>query len=69
MGNRKGTYRGLVGRPEGNRPLERPKSRWEDNINTDFQEIGWGNVDRIYLGHNKGKWLALVSAAMNLRVP
>jgi hypothetical protein len=69
MGDRKGTYRVLVGRPEGNRPLERPKSRWEDNINTDFLEIGWENVDRIYLGHNKDKWLALVSEAMNLRVP
>jgi hypothetical protein len=49
MGDRRGAYRGLVGRPEGKRPLGRPKRRWEDNIKTHLQEIKWENVDLIHV--------------------
>ena len=50
MGERKGTYKILTGRPEGRRPLGRPRGRWEDNITMDLQEVGWGGgMDRIYL--------------------
>jgi hypothetical protein len=45
IGERRGTYRALVGKPEGRRPLERPKRRWEDNIKMDLREVGWGDAD------------------------
>jgi len=62
-------YRGLVGKPEGKRPLGRPRRRWEDNIRIDFQEVGCGGMDWIELAQDRGRWRALVNAVMNLRVP
>jgi hypothetical protein len=61
-------YRILVGRPEGRRPLGRPRHRWEDNIEIDLQEVGWG-MDWIELAHDRDRWRALVNVVMNLRVP
>jgi len=68
-GERRGANTVLVGRPEGNRPLGRPRRKWEDNIKMDLQEIGWGGMDWIELAQNKGRWRDLVNAVMNLRVP
>jgi hypothetical protein len=62
-------YRLLVGKPEGRRPLGRPRRRWVDNIKIDLLEIGWGDVDWIGLAQDGDKWRALVNAVMNLRVP
>jgi hypothetical protein len=69
MGEVRGTYRILVGRPEGRRPLERPRHRWEDNIKMDLQEVGWEGVDWIDMAQDRDRWQALVNAVMNLRVP
>jgi hypothetical protein len=69
MGEKRGAYRILVGRPEGRRPLGRPRRRWEDNIKTDFQEVGWVGMDWIELAKDRDGWRALVDAVMNLRVP
>jgi hypothetical protein len=68
-GERRGAYRVLVGKPEGRRPLGRPRRRWEDNIKTDLGEVGWGCVDWIGLTQDRDRWRALVSAVMNLGVP
>jgi len=59
----------LVGKPEGRRPLSRPRRRWEDNIKMDIQEVGCGGMDWIELIRNRDRWRALVNALMNLRVP
>ena len=69
VGERRGVYRVLVGKPEEKRPLGRPRRRWEDNIKTDLQEVGCGGIDWIELAHDKDRWRALVNAVMNLRVP
>jgi hypothetical protein len=69
MGERRGAYRALVGKPEGRRPLGRPRLRWEDNIKMDLREVGWGVVDWIDLAQDRDRWRALVNAVMNLRVP
>ena len=69
MGERRGVYRLLVGKPEGKRPLERPRCRWEDNIKMDLQEVGWGGMDWIDLAEDRDRWWALVNAVMNLQVP
>jgi hypothetical protein len=69
MGERRGVYRVLVGKPEGKRPLGRSRQRWEDNIKMDLQEVGCGGVDWIDLDKVSDKWQALVSVVMNLRVP
>jgi hypothetical protein len=69
MGEGRGAYRILVRRPEGRRPLGRPKRRWENNIKMDLQEVGWDGVDWIDMAQDRGRWRALVSAVMNLRVP
>jgi hypothetical protein len=69
MGEGRGAYRILVGRPEGRRPLGRPRRRWEDNIKMDLQEVGWGGIDGIDMAQDRDRWRALVSAVMNLRVP
>ena len=69
MGEERGAYRMLVGKPEGKRPLGRPRRRWVDNIRTDLQEVGCGYMDWIGLTQDRDRWRALVSAVMNLRVP
>jgi len=69
MGEERGVYRVLVGKPEGKRPLGRPRRRWVDNIKTDLQEVGCGQVDWIWLAQDRDRWRKLVSAVMNLRVP
>jgi len=69
MGEGRGVYRVLVGKPEGRRPLGRPRRRWEDNIRMDLREVGCGCVDWMELAKDWGMWRALVSAVMNLRVP
>jgi hypothetical protein len=58
-----------VAKPEGKRPLGRPRRRWADNIKMDLGETGWGRVDWICLVQDTNKWKALVNAVMNLRVP
>jgi hypothetical protein len=68
MGEKRGAYRILVGRPEGRPPLGRPRRRWKDNIKMDLQEVGWG-IDWIELAQDRDRWGALVNAVMNLRVP
>ena len=65
----KGAYRVLVGKPEGKRPLGRPRRRWVDNIRMDLQEVGCGYVDWIGLAQDRDRWRMLVSAVMKLRVP
>jgi hypothetical protein len=62
-------YNILVGRPEGKRPLGRPRRRWEDNIEMDLREIGFGDVDWIHLAQDRDRCRALVNMVMNLRVP
>ena len=69
MGEERGAYRVLVGKPDGKRPLGRPRIRWVDNIRMDFQEVGCGYVDWIGLAQDRDRWRTLVSAVMNLRVP
>jgi len=69
MGERRGVYRVLVGKPEGKRPLGRPKRWWEDNIKMDLQEVGCEGMDWIELAQNRGSWWALVIAVTKLRVP
>jgi hypothetical protein len=69
MGAKKNAYRILVGKPEGKRPLGRPRGRWVDNIKMDVGEIGWGGMDWIDLAQDTDQWRALVSTVMNLRVP
>jgi len=68
MGDRRGVYRGLVGKPEGKRPLGRHRHRWEDNIKMDFQEVGCEDVDWIELARDKDRWRAVVNEVMNFRV-
>ena len=69
MGDRRGVYRVLVGKPEGRRLLARPRLRWEDNIKMDLHEVGCGGMDWMELAQDKESWRALVNAVMNLRVP
>ena len=69
VGEGKGVYRVLVGKPEGKRPLGRPRRRWEDNIKTDLQEVGGSFGDWMDLAQDRDRWRALVSAVMNFRVP
>jgi len=65
----RGVYRVLVGKPEGKRPLGRPRRRWVDNNRMDLQELGCGYMDWIGLAQDRDMWRTLVSAVMNLRVP
>jgi len=67
-GERRGKYWVLVGRPERKRPFRKPRWRWEDNINIDFQEVGCGGKDWIKLAEDRDRWRAFVDAVMNLRV-
>jgi len=69
MGEKRGVYRILIGKPEGKRPHGRPRRRWEDNIKMDLQEVGCGGIDWIELAVDRNKWRAFVNAVMNLRVP
>jgi hypothetical protein len=69
MGDKRGAYRDLVGRPEGKSLLGIPRRRWKNNIKINFQEKGRRNMSGFDLAHNREKWRALVRAVMNLRVP
>jgi hypothetical protein len=69
MGEGRGVFRVLVGKPEGKRPLVRSRRRWEDNIKMDLQEMGCGSIDWIQLAQDRDRWRALMNAVMNLRVP
>ena len=69
VGIRRGVYRVLVGKPERKRPLGRLRRRWEDNIKTDLQEVGYGVMDWIGLAQDRESWRALVNVVMNLWVP
>jgi len=62
-------YGVLLGKPEGRKPLGRPRRRWVDNIRMDLQEVGCGYMDSIGLAQDRDRWRTLVSAVMNLRVP
>jgi hypothetical protein len=68
MGEERKVYKVLVGKPEGKRPLGRPRCRWEDVVRMDLREIGLGGVDWIRLSQDRDRWRAVVSAVMNLRV-
>jgi hypothetical protein len=68
MGEERKMYKVLVGKPEGKRPLGRPRCLWEDEITMDLREIGLGGVDLIRLSQDRDRWRAVASAVMNLRV-
>jgi len=69
VGERRGIYRVLVGKPEGKRPLGRSRGRWEDNNKTDLQELGCKGMKWIELAPDRDRWRALFIAVMNLGVP
>jgi hypothetical protein len=66
MEEKRNAYRVLVGKPEGKRPLGRPRCRWVDNIKIDLREIGWYGMDWISLAQDRDQWRALVNIVMNL---
>jgi hypothetical protein len=67
VGEETKVYKVLMGKPEGKRPLGRPKCRWEDGIRIDIGEIGWGSVEWIQLAQDRERWRVLVNMVMNLR--
>jgi hypothetical protein len=69
IGEKRNAYRLLVGKPEGKRPLGRPRRRWVDNFRMDLREVGWGDMDWIGLAKDRNRWRALVNSVLNLRVP
>jgi len=69
LGERRGAYRVLMGKPERKRPFGRPRCRWKDNIKVDLQEVGWGAMDWTDLDHNRDRWPAVVNVVLNLWVP
>jgi len=69
MGERRGVYRGFVGKPEGTRPLGRPRRSWEDNIKVDLQKVACGGMEWIELAQDRDNWRTLVNSVLNLRVP
>jgi hypothetical protein len=68
-GEKRNAYTLLVGKPEGKRPLGRPRRRWMDNIRMDLGEVGWGDVDWFGVAQDRNRWRALVNSVLNLRVP
>jgi hypothetical protein len=68
VGEERGVYKVLVGKPEGKRPLGRPRRRWEDNIRLDLKEVGYGVMDWIGLAQDRDRWRVLVNVVVNLRV-
>jgi hypothetical protein len=68
MGEKRNAYRLLVGKPEGRRPLGKPRHMWLDHIRMDLVEVGWGDVDWIGLAQVRDRWRALVNSVLNLRV-
>ena len=68
-GRGEGVYRVLLGKPEGRRPMGRPRHRWVNNIRTDLQEVGCGDIDWIGLAQDRDRWRTVVSVVMNIRVP
>jgi hypothetical protein len=68
-GEKRNAYRLLVGKPEGKRPLGRPRLKLVDNIRMDLGEVEWGDVDWIGLAKNRNKWRAVVNSVLKLRVP
>jgi hypothetical protein len=69
MGETRNAYRILVGKPEGTRPLGRPRCRWVDNIKMDLREMRWDGMDWIELAQHRDQWRAFVNTEMNFRVP
>jgi hypothetical protein len=69
LGEKRNTYRLLVGKPEGKIPLGRPRRRWVDNIRIDLGEVEWGEVNWIGLSQDKNSWRTLVNSVLNLQVP
>jgi hypothetical protein len=69
IGEKRNAYRSSVGKPEGKRPLGRPRHRWVDNIRMDLGDVGWGGVDWISLAQDRNRWRALVNSVLNLLVP
>jgi hypothetical protein len=69
MGEKRNAYWILVGKPEGKRPLGRPRRKWVYNIKIDLREMGYDGMDWIYLAQDRDQWRALVNTVMNLRVP
>jgi hypothetical protein len=68
MGEMRNSYI-LVGKPEGKRPLGRPRHRWEDNIKMDLRELGWEGVNWIHLAQDKDHWWDLLNMIMNFQIP
>jgi hypothetical protein len=69
VGEKRKAYRLLEGKPEGRRPLGRPRRWWLDNIRMDLVGVGWGDVDCIGLAQDRDRWSAFVNSVLNLRVP
>jgi hypothetical protein len=69
VGEKRNAYRLLLGKPDGKRPLGRPRRRWLNNIKMDLGEVGWVDVDWICLSKDRSRWRALVNSVLNLRVP
>ena len=69
IGERRGVYRVLMGKPEGKRQLGIPRRRWDNSIKMDLQEVGCEGMDWIDLSQDRDRWRALVNAVMNIRIP
>jgi hypothetical protein len=69
MRAKRNAYRLVMGKPEGKRPLGRPRRRWLDNIRMDLREVGWSDVDWIGLAKDRNRWRGVVNSVLNLRVP